>query len=73
MDASAAKIQATFRGKQARKQLSKPAPREFSSELEKWAAFKVALSKEAEDGGYEINVLMRHVFFSFDADNNGTC
>jgi adenylate kinase len=73
MDASAAKIQATFRGKQARKQMAKPAPREFSSELEKWAAFKGALGKEAEDGGYEISVLMRHVFFSFDADNNGTC
>jgi adenylate kinase family enzyme len=71
MDASAAKIQATFRGKQTRKKMAKPAPREFSSELDKWAAFKVALSREAESGGYELDVLMRHVFFSFDADNNG--
>jgi adenylate kinase len=71
MDASAAKIQATFRGKQTRKQMPKPAPRKFGSELDKWSAFKVALDKEAVDGGYEIDVLMRHVFFSFDADNNG--
>ena len=73
MDASAAKIQATFRGKQTRKQMPKPAPRKFGSELDKWSAFKVALDKEAVDGGYEIDVLMRHVFFSFDADNNGKC
>ena len=72
MDASAAKIQATFRGKQTRKTMAKPAPRQFGSELEKWAAFKAALEKEAAAGGYELSVLMRHVFFSFDADNNGT-
>ena len=64
-------IQASFRGQQTRKQMKKPAAREFSSESEKWAAFKKALEKEAADGGYELNVLMRHVFFSFDADNNG--
>ena len=51
--------------------MKKPAAREFSSESEKWAAFKKALEKEAADGGYELNVLMRNVFFSFDADNNG--
>ena len=73
MDASAAKIQATFRGKQARKKMPKPAPRLFSSELDKWAAFNVALSKEAEDGGYELSVLMSHVFSSFDANKNGMC
>eukprot|EP01052_Picozoa_sp_SAG31_P009389 SAG31_NODE_491_length_14923_cov_12.905221_8_plen_987_part_00 len=71
MEASAAKIQATFRGKQVRKTKKSSGPKTFATEMEKWIAFKQALIVEAKAGGYQLPVLLKHVFWSFDSDNNG--
>ena len=73
MDASAAQIQAIFRGKNARASVAKPesGPQDFATEMEKWVAFKGALVIEAKAGGYQLPVLLKHVFWSFDSDNNG--
>jgi adenylate kinase len=71
MEASAARIQASYRGQAARKHM-KAKFKSFDTEQDKWVAFLHALEAEAEKGGYQLPVLMKHVFYSFDADNNGT-
>eukprot|EP01051_Picozoa_sp_SAG22_P004558 SAG22_NODE_247_length_13918_cov_7.885375_2_plen_1010_part_00 len=75
MEASAAKIQASFRGKKVRAKKAAGAgesgPATFATEMDKWIAFKAALMVEAKAGGYQLPVLLKHVFWSFDSDNNG--
>eukprot|EP01050_Picozoa_sp_SAG11_P004871 SAG11_NODE_323_length_10745_cov_18.203926_4_plen_736_part_00 len=73
--ASAAKIQSRFRGKKGRAKAAETksvgAMFKFAAEEEKWSALKALLEKEAAAEATELPALLKHVFWSYDADNNG--